>query len=271
LEAGTPGVPPKAREFPVQGRILLNGKAVPGAGVALRPGTAGTRPDPQSVRGEIVYRAVADKDDYLIPAVPSGSYRPALLYPVHPTRTSTDVLVPIADGDSAFPTRFDVGAAPVTLPDARLRIGLRTSTFGEVSHVDERIVLRWEAWPGAADYRIEVLPSAGARFYHDRVPNDQRDAFHAHPVLWAGTTTSTEIGCPLKEVAPDRDSIQSAAIAVYQYQVTALDSAGNVLAQSAWPMSRFILEGKTRALMLSKPPPEPAEPQDRPRRRRFGR
>jgi hypothetical protein len=272
LDAGAPGFPPKAREFPVQGRILLNGRPFAGAGVGLRPGGADTRPDPMNVLNEILYRAIADKDGrYVIPSVPSGSYRPALLQPVHPAEDSDEVIAPIAAGDAAFPTRIEVAAAPVTLPDVHLQTGLRTLTFGEVTHSDEQIVLRWEAVRGAMDYRVEVLPSGRARDFHDRVPGDQREAFHRHPVLWAGSTSDTQIRCPLKDLSPDADSRQAAAITVYQYQVTALDAGGNVLLQSAWPLSRFILDGKTRAVMLSKPPPEPADPQDRARVRRFFR
>lgn len=249
VNVALPGPAPRAREFPVSGRVLLEGK--PFAGVEVMLMESGR---PQDAQPSL--RARTDRRGrYTIRGVPAGAYGVAALFPT--TLDNGRPIIPEGVAplpEAASPAGVVVDDRPIQLEPLRFRHALVTRTFGEVPPAGNAIRLEWEAWRGAARYEVRVLPAETMRGQFDqRVPREQREEFRRNPVLWSATVRETHADCPLLDIAPD---LPPAALGVhYEYQVTAFDQNGNPLATSSRPLSRFFLSRAAREAMLKLKPP----------------
>lgn len=255
-----PGPAPRAREFPVSGRVLLEGQPFEGVEVVLAGGQGGEAPRLSSRRAPSApgtYRARTDRHGrYTITGVPAGAYVVATLFPAQVPDgriIQPEGVAPLPESD--FPQPAVVDDAPLSLPDLRFRRALPTRTFGEVPPAGPNIRLEWEPWPLAARYVVKVFPSGGLRGMFDkRVPEEKREEFRQDPVLWSQSDLrETHADCPLRPIAPD---IPPQVLAVqYEYQVAAYDAAGVALATSSRPLCRFYLSSAAREAMLKQKPP----------------
>jgi len=264
-----PGLAPRAREFPVSGTVLLEGKPFEGVEVMLAGGPqtayAGERPGQGGI--SFARRARTDrKGRYQVAGVPAGTYFPVVAFQLRLADgrvIQPEGLAPLPPGNP--PQAAVVDDRPVTLNPIRFRRALDTRTFGELPASGKGIRLEWAEWPGAVSYNVRVLPIAsemaprrsqrqrGGQF-DKRVPEAQREAFRNDPVLWSkAKLTATAVECPLLSLAPDNPpdvkDIQ------YEYQVTAYDAMGKALATNTMPLSRFFLSAAARDTMLKLKPP----------------
>ncbi len=271
LKVELPGPAPRAREFPVSGEVSLKGKPLEGVEVILserRHGRPGPRALPRTLEGT-TYRGRTDRRGrFRISGVPAGIYLPMVVLPAR-AENAVPILPEGMDprGGSGFPQRVVVQDKPVQLPPLRLRTALSTRTFGEAPPTGEAIRLEWERWPGAAGYAVRVRPVRFMRgAFLRRVPREKRNAFRDDPVLWsAEKVKSTSVDCPLGTLVPDIPP--QALVMQYEYEVTALDGKGKVLAENSRPLSRFFLSTEARELMLKTAPPPPGDTPQRRRRR----
>lgn len=260
VKVDLPGPAPRAREFPVSGTVLLEGKPFEGVEVVLAGGQGGEAPHLNSRRAPSApgtYRARTDRRGrYTITGVPSGPYLVATLFPAQMPDgriVQPEGVAPLPETDFPIPAILD--RAPLTLPDLRFRRALPTRTFGEVPPVGTAVRVEWEPWPGAANYEVKVLCVRDMRGqFERRVPEAKREEFRQDPVLWSRAgVRETHADCPLLPIAPD---VPPQVIAVqYEYQVTAYDAAGAPLATNSRPLSRFYLSPAARETMLKQKPP----------------
>ncbi|HEU4751668.1 MAG TPA: carboxypeptidase-like regulatory domain-containing protein, partial [Armatimonadota bacterium] len=274
LRVGVPGPPPQPKQQSVAGRVELDGKPLPGVLVELgeAPGQGGGRRLPPGMAGlqrlfqPARYRAVTDeRGAYRIPDVPSGRYAIQARYAVRPAGFPGPIR---PSDDTGFPETVTVSDRSVTIPPLALTRAVETRTFGERPPAGKSVLLEWTAWPGAAAYRVEVLAAPGPllQYFQGRRPPGAR-GFFRRPVLWtAERVEGTRVECPLLPLAPDVPEI--ARVVQYQYTVTALDGAGNVLARSSDPASQFNLSRQAFAALMAQNPPRRARPGGR---GRFGR
>lgn len=255
-----PGPAPRAREFPVSGAVLVEGRPFEGVEVILAGGQDGAGPRLSSRRAPSApgtYRARTDRRGrYTITGVPSGAYLVAAIFPAQlpDGRPVQPVgVAPLPETES--PQFATVDNAPLKLPDFRFRRALPTRTFGEVPPTGSNVRLEWDAWPGADHYEVQVYPSRELRNMFDRrVPEAQREEFRRNPVLWSGTKLrATHADCPLRPIAPDLPP--QALAAQYEYQVTGYTASGAALATSSRPLCRFYLSAAAREAMLKQKPP----------------
>lgn len=278
LEVGVPGPPPRPKEHAVQGRVEVDGMVLPGVQVQLADlprNAAGMgqrfQGGPFAFLAPARFRAVTDsRGRYRISGVPSGEYLLRALYPFCPAAAGGEPVIPIglAEGGGSRGTGAEGGAVRVedralSLPPLRFRRAVRTVTFGETPPEGSALRLRWEAFPQAAAYRVEVRPTAMmAGLFRSRLkapeglpPGRLPEAVS----LWKSRPVSgTSVDCPLMELAPDAP--QAARAAQYQYVVRALDARGAELTRSAWPLGRFHLSPRAVAALLELHPPARRSP-----------
>ncbi len=257
LKVGVPGPPPRPREYTVSGRALLGEKPLPGVEVLLAEREfRGGGMEALGQLGQVRHRAVTDRRGaFRVPGVPAGEYRVVAVYPAQPEVAGGAPVVPVAAADTkdAIPEKLVLTDRALSLPPLRFEAALRSRTFGEVDAVGAAVPLEWETYPGAAAYRVEVVPAHQTGAYQGRVPPDRRQEFFRNPVLWEAKSSEPRAECPLLPLAPDVP--QMAQMAQYEYRVTALDAGGRELARSVPALGRFNLSTKARAKLMELKPP----------------
>ncbi|MDQ3814406.1 MAG: carboxypeptidase-like regulatory domain-containing protein, partial [Armatimonadota bacterium] len=260
LKVGAPGPPPKSREFNVSGRVMLHDRPLPEVEVILLDSSIGGNINPQGLLWvtRSRYRATSDVHGrYRISGVRAGDYSIVAVYALRPRRSGNFAIAPVADAarQPAFPQSIKVSDKSVILPPVRFGKAVATRTFGELPPRGKAVRLEWDAWPGAAAYRVEVLAGPEmAYLFNKRVAREKLYEFQEHPMLWqSGKTTMLHADCPLLSLAPDNPS--NTRFTHYTYTVTALDRAGKTLAVSAAPLCRFLLSPEARGALLELNPP----------------
>jgi len=255
--------------------VRLAGSAFAGVEIVLVTAPESMVDNPQASLALLSsrYRATSGSDGrYRINEVPPGTSGIAVIYPLRPGGGSPVVVAgsaaPGGRATSPFPARVTVADKPVTLPELRFQPAVPTRTFGELQPSGHAVRLHWDAWPGAAAYRVEVLaPPDMAYLFNQRVSREKLYEFRAHPVLWqVPRTTALRAECPLLSLAPDNPS--NVRFTTYDYAITALDGSGQPLAVSAPPLCRFLLSDAARGALLALHPPVRSRRRFRPLRRR---
>lgn len=254
LKLGVPGPPPRPKEYPILGQITLDGRPFRDVAVVLIPEGGGGGPIARLLgQGSgAQYQARTGKDGrFTIAAVPSGAYRYQVIYPSQP---SGEPVVP-QPFEGEEPARIVLEASSLTVPTLQFVHALKTSTFGAVEARGSTVPLRWQAWPGASRYRVEVgvAPGVvGSEHWDARFPEAKRGEFRRNPVLWSSSTKTPEISCPVLPLCPDQPD--EARAAQYQFVVTALDAGGKPLRMSSAPLARFSLANSALAALKAQHP-----------------
>lgn len=281
LKIGAPGPPPRPHEYAVSGQVVLGQQPLAGVEVVLVEAHGNNHDlNPMTLGwlNQSRYRAFTDaRGQYKITAVPAGNYSVNMIYPLRPSKNLSIVPAQVAYGhlqvkligrrvaagsdQDAVPhppsdfSHITITNKNTTLPIFRFQPALETRAFGELPPDGNGVRLEWQAWPGAAAYRVAVLaaPNNAAAFDY-RVPPPQRAQFAQRPLLWhLDKTATTQVTCPLLALAPDRP--QGARVAQYEYEVTALNREGQPVATSATPFCRFLLSPEACVTLLKLKPP----------------
>ena len=251
-----PGPPPQADSFEVTGRVLLEGRPLPGVEIYLGDRSQGPRPGPRALARAArsrLFRGVTDASGrYRVAGVTPGRYVPTLVFPsMHRPRGGPAFpIVPVSGGTvNGFPAAVDLGPSDRVLPDLTFRRALGTRTFGEIGLEGDRVRLQWDPWPGATRYRLEVLAAPGlSRIFDRRIPARRRSRWRAHPVLWEGEAATGTAAVPAADLmANDGRTLLAAQ---YEYVVRAFDGAGREIAASCPPLGRFYLSAGARLRMI---------------------
>ena len=283
MDVGVPGPPPRPTEHDVTGRVVVEGKPLPGVQVQLVDdpdaqgggGNRGMRLGPFAFTQPARFQATTDKDGaYRMTGVASGVYRLRAVYPliverrpIVPQGLGTD------ENEDQSVGRVRVEKQNVQLPDLRFKQGVQPDTFGEVPPQGTAVRLQWQPLPGATSYRAEVRSTfMFAPLFQSRTRGGgPRPGQFGRPIsLWkSGKVTGSSVDCPLLELAPDQPA--AARAAQYQYVITAFDAHGNEITHSSDPLGRFHLSPKAVAALLEQHPPTRLGPGGRRRRGFFGR